>query len=336
MAQQPTLHRLMRPLLWSVLIAIALYAAMVVFGEIETLGGHFTAVGWSGWLTLLALSLLSFGLRFARWHYYQHHLGHHLGIVHSTLCYLGGFAFTTTPGKAGEAVRSIYLKRVGISYSESLAMLFTERLLDLAAMIILAMEAAYAFPSVRWPVLIMGVIMVLLLPTIHSTRLRDWLGKASEATTPGATPNRLRRAGRHLANLLQWSSRLLQSRVLYGGLTLGVIAWGAQGLAFYLVLDYLGAGVGMVVAIGIYAVSMLAGAVSFLPGGLGTTEAVMGILLLLIGIDTPTAVAATLICRLTTLWFAVAIGLLALAILEWTGQAPRRPHPDSRWSNYKD
>ena len=38
-------------------------------------------------------------------------------------------------------------------------------------------------------------------------------------------------------------------------------------------------------------VSVLAGALSFIPGGLGSTEAVMGVLLLLVGVDTATAVA---------------------------------------------
>jgi uncharacterized membrane protein YbhN (UPF0104 family) len=33
------------------------------------------------------------------------------------------------------------------------------------------------------------------------------------------------------------------------------------------------------------------------------------------GVDQPTAVAATILTRLATLWFAVAIGLLALAVL---------------------
>ena len=67
---------------------------------------------------------------------------------------------------------------------------------------------------------------------------------------------------------------------------------------------------------------MLAGALSFLPGGLGGTEVVMGGLLIAFGADGATAVAITLLCRLATLWFAVALGGLAVAVLGLSGQAP--------------
>ena len=65
-------------------------------------------------------------------------------------------------------------------------------------------------------------------------------------------------------------------------------------------------------AVFIYALSMLVGGLSFLPGGLGSAEAVMIALLILKGMAMPTAVAATVFIRLATLWFAVLIGLLAL------------------------
>ncbi len=58
-----------------------------------------------------------------------------------------------------------------------------------------------------------------------------------------------------------------------------------------------------------YALAMLAGALSFLPGGLGGAEAVMMALLLFKGVPEPLAIAATIVIRLTTLWFAVVLGV---------------------------
>ena len=57
---------------------------------------------------------------------------------------------------------------------------------------------------------------------------------------------------------------------------------------------------------------MLIGAISFLPGGLGGAEVTMTALLMLNGMDNGAAVAATLLIRLTTLWFAVVLGLLVM------------------------
>ena len=58
---------------------------------------------------------------------------------------------------------------------------------------------------------------------------------------------------------------------------------------------------------------MLVGGLSFLPGGLGSSEAVMITLLAVNGLPHSAAITATLICRLATLWFAVALGALFLS-----------------------
>jgi uncharacterized membrane protein YbhN (UPF0104 family) len=59
--------------------------------------------------------------------------------------------------------------------------------------------------------------------------------------------------------------------------------------------------------------AMLAGALSFTPGGLGSTEGVMAALLIRHGVAAPEAIAATVLIRSTTLWFAVGLGVAALA-----------------------
>jgi hypothetical protein len=60
----------------------------------------------------------------------------------------------------------------------------------------------------------------------------------------------------------------------------------------------------------------VAGALSFLPGGLGVTEA--GMLAMLVrfgvGLTRGSAAAATFVTRACTLWFAVALGLPALVL----------------------
>jgi len=94
------------------------------------------------------------------------------------------------------------------------------------------------------------------------------------------------------------------------------------------VLDRMGADTLVYLAAGIYGVAVLAGAVSFVPGGLGGTELVMTTLLILTGVDAPIAVSAVIICRLATLWFAVAIGLIFVIGIE-LGMLGSRPPASS-------
>jgi len=116
---------------------------------------------------------------------------------------------------------------------------------------------------------------------------------------------------------------------LYLGLVLGLLAWAAEGYGLYLVLGWLGAETPLTLALGIYGVAVLAGAVSFVPGGLGGTELVMTTLLVLTGVDAAMAISAVIICRLATLWFAVALGLLFVAGIElgMLGERPSRAEP---------
>ena len=105
--------------------------------------------------------------------------------------------------------------------------------------------------------------------------------------------------------------------------TLGVLSWAGECLAFWLVLGGLDlplTGHLLLVATFVLAVSSIAGALSLLPGGLGVADAgVAGMLLLLVPDERMTrgvAAAATLLIRFATLWFAVLLGALALAVLQ--------------------
>ena len=83
-------------------------------------------------------------------------------------------------------------------------------------------------------------------------------------------------------------------------------------MALWLILRGLEAGIPITQAVPIYAAATLVGAVSALPGGLIGTEGSMIALLQQSGISRAAASSGTLLVRLATLWFAVAVGLLAL------------------------
>ena len=97
--------------------------------------------------------------------------------------------------------------------------------------------------------------------------------------------------------------------------------------ALYILLIELGANVTMQQAIFVFTFSMLVGAISMLPGGLGSTEATMFALLTIAGVEADTALAATAIIRATTLWFAVLLGFL---LLPFSLRLARKPTPHER------
>ena len=293
-------HR--RTILWSLLITAGAYLLVVLYTGHKEVSQAFTTIGLTGWIFLFTCSLLNYFLRYLRWQYYLRCAG--WSLPHNThfLYYLAGFALTTTPGKAGELIRSVLLRPHGVPYPVSLACFFTERFLDVIIIGVLASLTVTAFDDYRHFVLLTTLLILMCLPLIHAR----W------------PHHRLHHLVQHSLKLLQSAQQFLSWRLIVFGSGLGLVAWSIQGLAFFYIVHTLGFDVGILAAMGIYAVSLLAGAVSFIPGGVGTTEVVMGLLIAMLGAEPVVAVAAPLISRLSTLWFAVVLGLLSSSWLTFS------------------
>lgn len=299
----------LRALVLSIAAATACYLAVSLWGGWANMLDALSRVGLGGTLVVLSLSLVNYGLRFVRWQLYLAQLGHRVPWRPSLRIYLSGFALTTTPGKAGEAFRGVLLKQHGVPFSTSFAAFISERLSDLVAIVVLTLVGLAQYPPARGLVLAGVAGIAVLLLCLSSQRLLDYLGRWARGRG-----GRLARLITHILDMLRDARRCHRPGLLAVASLISVVAWGAEALAFHWLLGWLDAEVSLAFAIFVYALSMLAGALSFLPGGLGGAEAVMVSLLVLKGLTMPLAIAATIFIRLATLWFAVMLGLVALIL----------------------
>lgn len=263
---------------------------------------------------VFGLSLCNYGLRLLRWDLYLRALGGSVPPLRQGLYYIAGFAFTVTPGKVGEAVRLVYLRGHGIGYAQSTAALLVERMLDL--MVVAALALLWLTRDTRGGWFAAGFFLVVAVVAVLVSR------PASRERLRAAAA---RRSGR-IAGFLEFLARsfndaasLLTLPRLAWGFLIGLLAWGAEGLGLYLLVQALDIPLGITATVGAYSLAVLAGAASFIPGGLGGAEAAMSLLLTLAGGSAAAALTATVVCRLATLWFAVALGALAMLALELMG-----------------
>ena len=269
-------------------------------------------IGWPQFGALLALSLINYTLRGLRWHIFARRLGLQTGVLQNFRHYFGGFAMTVTPGKVGELVRMLWLKReTGWPLERTAPLALLDRASDLAAMaILLGIAIALSATGVTGAV---PVTLLALAAAYVSTRPNLMAGMASAAfRMAGRWPRffaRIRTAARSLG---RFSSRpLMAISTLLGGL-----GWFAEGYAFYLLLGWMGADVSLSLAVAIFMFSTLAGGLTGAPGGLGGAEAAMVALLSLEGVPLDISLPATAVIRLTTLWFAIGIGLVIFPFAE--------------------
>ncbi len=265
------------------------------------------------WLQWLGLTLASYAVRFTRWHRFLGALGHRVPLGRQLHIYLAGFAMAVTPGKAGETLRSLYLRPLGVGYGHSVAAFVAERLLDLLTVGLLATLAIGWLPGHRgWAWLaVAGCVAVVWVFRSHGL---EWLARRLKA---GAL-------GRHTADGLAAISHLLSGRQVAWALPLSAVAWTAQGLLMHAVLRALGHDVAAADAVAIFALGLLAGVASFIPGGVGATEAAMVLLLHTQGVGAADALTAALLSRTLPLALGLTVGLLALGGLAFFPSRPRR------------
>lgn len=288
-----------------VFLAAAVLTALLSFGNLRSVGSAFTQMRFAWIPLILLLAFCNYLVRFFRWHWYLQLTGIALPVRQSWVVFFSGLAMSVTPGKFGEVVKSFFVKRLtGTPVRTTLPVVFAERLTDLAAVLVLSAIGALSFQYGGRVVWIGIAVVMILFAAVTNHRLANYcLGLL------GRLPA-LRNASENIAKIYAGAARLLAFKPLVAALLLGIVAWLFECVAFFLTLHALGQPLGLQAATFIYAFSTLFGAVTLLPGGLGTTEGSMVGLLLLRGLPKELASAATIIIRMATLWFAVALGLL--------------------------
>jgi uncharacterized protein (TIRG00374 family) len=272
--------------------------------------------------TLLQLRVALLG------HYYVRLLGvRTLPAWRSARLFVAGFPLAFTPGKVGEALKAVWLSEwTGLPFSSGLPIVIAERISDGLAVMALSALGVFTYPQF-WPgflAVLLGVLGAIVISQIRPLAL-GLLQVFSRIPFVGS-----RIAG--LRAFYESSYQLFRPLPLLIAVGLGTVSWLGEGVGFYLILRGLGLGPTfqlLTLAIFVLAFSTVVGAVSALPGGVGAVEATLtGLLVLAIHPERSLAGAATILIRLGTLWFGIALGLGVWAGTPILWKAKSQPRPD--------
>jgi uncharacterized protein (TIRG00374 family) len=309
-----------RRLLAGVLFGMLVYAGLALWGDVAGMRRALAEIPWYYLPLACALSFLNYAIRFVRWERYRALLGIRLERGASFLIFLSGLALTVSPGKMGETFKSWLIRRVeGTPVHKSAPIVVAERFTDLLGFLILvAVGGIGSHPESAWIFWATLALCAVLLVLAGSRRVARAVARLV-ARLPG-----LGRLAPRVEGAFESTRVLLAPRELALPTLISTLGWACECTAFWLIASRLApGGVPFLFAVYAFALSAVAGAVLIVfPGGLGVTEASLGTLLAgryaAAGLARETARAsafsATLLIRLCTLWFAVAVGLVATAI----------------------
>jgi len=240
-----------------------------------------------------------------RWQLYLKMQDVRVPVASSAVVFGAGLSLSITPAKLGELVKSYLLREMhDIPAPRTAPIVVAERVSDLIALLCLAVVGVAAFGVDPTFVIAAGVLIAIGLV------LLAWPRPTRALIDLATRPAKLRRLREPLHESLGHLSSLCRPGPLALATLIAIPAWGCECVGFALICDaFPGAHVQLPLAMVIYAGTTIAGALSFLPGGLGVTEGAMTLALVRWNLDRATAVAATLLTRLATLWFAVLLGI---------------------------
>jgi uncharacterized protein (TIRG00374 family) len=297
--------RIIRSVLIFSLAGIALYGAVTIASGYQSIISALARFPAESLVQVIALVVVGWTLRGVRFHYYLQKNGESVPMLYSISSFLAGFALTGTPGKIGEAMKGVFLKRdYCVRVTKVVGILVVERLMDLFGVLLLGSVSLLLFEGwiglfLACSVLVIGAGVFLCMEGIYRPAL-TWLARFRVMAWP---------AKRVLAALLS-GKELMTARIFFIGLVLSFLAWSMEAVSLYIIMKGFGLSATLLEANFIYSFSTLVGALSMAPGGIGGTEAGMIGLMAFMGITYSEGLPAVLLIRICTLWLAIFVGFL--------------------------
>lgn len=304
---------LTRRLSIGLLFGFAVLLILALAGDLGKVSTQVLRFRWGLFPLVIALTLFNYLLRFFKWHLYLRQVGSRgVGMTESARLFVAGFPLAITPGKVGEAFKGVWVNQAdGTPVARGVSVVAAERISDGLAVLALSTLGVIAF-SQYWPAF--ATILGLLLALVVVSQIRPLalylIGIVERLPL-------LKRLTQGLHEFYEGSFLLFRPKILLAAVVLGMISWLGEGTGMYVIL--LGLGISpswevFSIAVFVLSFSIVIGAASALPGGLGASEAsIAGMLVLLLGLSSDVSAAATLLIRLATLWFGVALGLIVWA-----------------------
>ena len=308
--------------LWiTALLTVAVFFGLFLFGDAGAVVDAVQRLDWWRIGVVFALVTISYGVRFLKWDFYLRELNIDVPVKTSLLVFVSGLMMVVTPGKAGEVWKAWFLRDLqDVPINQTASIVGAERVTDMLALAAFAFLGVLVFEQssttlVAVTALFVGGIVLLqwrtaCLRILNTARIVPILGS-------------------HIGTVRDFYENtytLFRPWPLSVSMGVSLIAWGLEGLAFWIILDGFVSDPSMTLALFVFGLGSVIGAASLLPGGLAATEASMVGMLVIFEYSRTVAVSSTLVIRVATLWYGALLG--TTVFLLYRSKQNRKKNPN--------
>ena len=291
-----------------VIITIIIYAIFLFMSDLDKISDKILNFKLEFLPIILGLVIFSWIISYFRWNILLKNQNIHIPHSLNFQIFLVGGALGITPGKIGELFKSQILKeKFNIPRTKTAPLFIVEKFLDLVSAMIVTVIGIWFIPEIGYLAIIGLIISIILFKILTSKKL--FIQTLSFL-------NKIKFLSKYLEPLSsshEILSKTLHSKKMFSLLILSIFYWIVIGCAAFFVIEGFGFSVGSILnIISTYSSSLIIGALSFIPGGIGIAEGSLIGLLSFQGIDVSEAIVIVVLIRIFTLWFSTITGFIAL------------------------
>lgn len=278
------------------------YVVIVLFSDTNALYNKLANVKIDFILTALGLFSTGYLLRSFRWVIMIKNMKIKIPILKNIIIYFTGYAFSLTPGKIGEGIRSKYLKdEFQVPITKSFPTVLSERYYDVIGILVIIFLTTGL--STQNFIIYLSIAFIFLFYFAIKKKI------AEKLLLPFFKIKKFSSFCNRLIDLIDTIEILLKPKVFFQITVLTIVSWAFEAIGTYFVFKSFGIELGILKASFLYVITSFIGAASFLPGGLGGTEASFLGLLLAGGFKYNDILGPVLITRFFALWYVIIIGI---------------------------
>jgi uncharacterized protein (TIRG00374 family) len=296
------------------LFSIALLVILLYFSDLPRVVDVLLKTDMFLILITLVILTASVFLRIVRWKLFLKNLNIDSTWSECSYSYMPAlFLSNFTPARIGEPIRSYFLKKMkGVSMSKTIPSVIVERAMDVTSLVILGVFILFTF-NLGYMVYV-DVVLVILIIVVGIALLRN---ERIAGRIFGlffrifSFHSRLKEAGKRKEEITGrfHSGFRIKKSILSFVFVLSLLIWVSEGVIFYLAFLSIGVSLPLFLITSIFAFSILMGVITFLPGGIGSTEFVFA-LVLSSYIPLSQATAGIMLGRFLTFWIIMFIASL--------------------------
>ncbi len=303
--------RISNKIVFIIIGAIGLYALFLVVADFRTLSTQIHSFKIQYLPIVLLLVPCGWLSLYLRWMLLLKNSGINPPAKKNLLIFMSGYALDITPGRIGQLIKSQLLKsKFDVPYKTTAPLVLVEKVYDMVGAVAASILGVWILGIGAYVILAAMVLLVIGFVIISSriffNKFIVLFGRfkfASKIISP-------------LSDSYETVRNSCRGRIVIFASILSFLAWIIESLAVYFVLIAFGIDtVNYLNIISTYASSLILGAASFIPGGLGVAEGSLVGLLSLQGVKISSTLTPVVVIRVVTLWYSVIVGFFALKLI---------------------